>query len=67
MVKSCDGYILSGAFHQAVSLAPLILMRASGNTSYITVQFRAQDLLQTQARGRVACLAILREIHPKTH
>ena len=31
---------LSGAFHQAVSLAPLILMRASGNTSCIMVRFR---------------------------
>ena len=58
MVKSWDEYILSGAIHQAVSLAPLILMRASGNTSCIMVRFRAQDLWQI--------LKIKREDIPKT-
>ena len=66
MVKSWDGYILSGAIHQAASLALLILMKASGNTSCITVRFRAQDLLQTQALNLVACLAVLLEIHQGT-
>ena len=67
MVKSWDGYIISGAFHQVVSLALLILMRASGSTSCVTMRFRAQDLLQTQALGQVACLAVLLGIHRETH
>ena len=67
MLKSRDRYILSGAFHQAVSLAPLILMKAFGNTSCVLVRFWVQDLLQTQALDRVACLAVLLEIHQETH
>ena len=67
MAKRWDGYILSGAIHQAASLVPLILMRASGNTSCIMVRFRAQDILQTQALNLAACLAVLLEIHQETH
>ena len=63
MVKSWDGYILSMAFHRAVSLAPPIRMTAFDNTSCVLVWFRAQDLLQTQALDQVACLAVLLGIH----
>ena len=66
MVKSWDEYILSGAFHQAVSLAPLILMKAFGNTSCVLVWSQAQHILQTQALNQVACLAVLLEIHQES-
>ena len=63
MVRNWGGYTLFGAFHQAISLAPLILMTASDNISCVLVLFRAQDLLQTQALNEEACLAVLQGIH----
>ena len=67
MMKSWEEYILFGAVHQAVSLAPLILTKASDNTSCITVRSRAQDQLQTQALSLAAFLAILLGIHRGIH
>ena len=67
MVKSLDGYILSEASHQAVSLIPLILTKASDNTSCITVQSRGQGQLQTQAISLAAFMVIPQGIHLETH
>ena len=67
MVRNWGGYTLFGAFHQAISLAPPIRMTTFDNISCVLVWFRAQVLLQTQALGQVACLAVLLGIHRETH